>query len=37
MTHLALLEVDDDGNAATWGDHLSDEEYGAAPDGTEER
>ena len=31
MTHLAMLEVDDDGNAATWGDHVSDDEYGAAP------
>jgi hypothetical protein len=26
-----MLEVDDDGNAATWGDHVSDEEYAAAP------
>lgn len=31
MTHLAMLEVDAEGNAATWGDHVSDEEYGAAP------
>jgi quercetin dioxygenase-like cupin family protein len=31
MTHLAMLEVDDDGNPATWGDHVTDEEYGAAP------
>jgi quercetin dioxygenase-like cupin family protein len=31
MTHLAMLEVDHDGNAATWGDHVSDEEYAAAP------
>jgi hypothetical protein len=31
MTHLALLEVDDEGNVATWGDHVTDEEYGAAP------
>ena len=31
MTHLAMLEVDDEGNNATWGDHVSDEEYGAAP------
>jgi quercetin dioxygenase-like cupin family protein len=31
MTHLAMLEVDDDGNPATWGDHVSDEEYRAAP------
>jgi quercetin dioxygenase-like cupin family protein len=31
MTHLAMLQVDDEGNAATWGDHVSDGEYGAAP------
>jgi quercetin dioxygenase-like cupin family protein len=31
MTHLAMLELDDDGNAARWGDHVSDEEYAAAP------
>ena len=31
MTHIAMLAVDDDGNAANWGDHVSDEEYGAAP------
>jgi len=31
MTHLALLEVDDHGNVATWGDHVTDEEYAAAP------
>ena len=30
MTHLAMLEVDDAGNAATWGDHVTDEEYAAA-------
>jgi quercetin dioxygenase-like cupin family protein len=29
MTHLAMLEVDDDGNSATWGDHVTDQEYGA--------
>jgi hypothetical protein len=22
-----MLEIDDDGNPATWGDHVSDEEY----------
>ena len=33
MTHIAILEVDDDGNAANWLDHVSDEEYGAAPAG----
>ena len=27
MTHLAMLEVDDQGNSATWGDHVSDQEY----------
>ena len=31
MTHLALHQVDDDGTAATWGDHVTDEEYAAAP------
>ena len=31
MTHLAMLQVDDDGNAATWGEHVTDEEYAAAP------
>jgi quercetin dioxygenase-like cupin family protein len=31
MTHLAMLEVGDDGNPATWGDHVSDDEYTAAP------
>ena len=30
MTHLAMVEVDDEGNAATWGDHVTDEEYDAA-------
>jgi hypothetical protein len=31
MTHLAMLEVDERGNAAVWGEHVSDDEYGAAP------
>jgi len=31
MTHLAMHEVDDEGNAVTWGDHLRDEEYDASP------
>jgi quercetin dioxygenase-like cupin family protein len=31
MTHLSLVEVDENGNAATWADHVTDEEYGAAP------
>ena len=29
MTHIAMLEVDDKGNTATWGDHVTDDEYGA--------
>jgi quercetin dioxygenase-like cupin family protein len=32
MTHLAMLEVDDEGTSATWGDQVSDDEYKAAPD-----
>jgi quercetin dioxygenase-like cupin family protein len=31
MTHLAMLEVGEDGSPATWGDHVTDEEYAAAP------
>ena len=31
MTHLAMIEVDDDGNPARWGDYVTDEEYGPAP------
>jgi quercetin dioxygenase-like cupin family protein len=31
MTHIAMLEVDQDGNSATWGDHVTDDEYSAAP------
>lgn len=31
MTHLAMLEVDPEGTPATWGDHVTDEEYAAAP------
>jgi quercetin dioxygenase-like cupin family protein len=31
MTHLAMLVVDDAGNSAVWGEHVSDDEYGAAP------
>ena len=31
MTHLAIQEVDAEGNAASWGDHVTDGEYAAAP------
>ena len=30
MSHMAVVQVDDAGNAATWLDHVTDEEYGAA-------
>jgi quercetin dioxygenase-like cupin family protein len=32
MVHLAVVQVDEQGNAATWGEPVTDEEYGAAPD-----
>ena len=31
MTHLAMHEVDASGSPVTWGEHVTDEEYGAAP------
>jgi quercetin dioxygenase-like cupin family protein len=31
MTHIAIVDVDEEGNAATWGDHVTDEEYLAEP------
>jgi quercetin dioxygenase-like cupin family protein len=31
MTHMAMHDVDAEGNVAVWGDHVSDDEYGAAP------
>ena len=31
MTHLAMMQVDDEGTTATWGAHVSDEEYAATP------
>ena len=27
MTHIAMLDVDGEGNPATWGDHVTDDEY----------
>jgi len=29
MTHIAMLDVDDEGRNADWGEHVTDEEYGA--------
>ena len=31
MTHIAMLEADDEGNVAAWGDHVTDEEYNNPP------
>ncbi len=31
MTHLAMLEVDEHGTGATWGQHVSEDEYNATP------
>jgi quercetin dioxygenase-like cupin family protein len=31
MHHIAIQELDDQGNFVTWGERVSDEEYGAAP------
>jgi quercetin dioxygenase-like cupin family protein len=31
MAHIAMQEVDEQGSPVTWGEHVSDEEYGAAP------
>ena len=31
MTHVAMLDVDDEGASATWGDHVTDEEYASSP------
>ncbi len=31
MVHVAMLDVDEKGNNAVWGDHVTDEEYEAAP------
>jgi quercetin dioxygenase-like cupin family protein len=29
MAHIAMQQVDDEGDAARWGDHVTDEEYSA--------
>jgi len=31
MVHIALNEVDEEHVAAHWGEHVTDEEYAAAP------
>jgi quercetin dioxygenase-like cupin family protein len=32
MTHIAMQQADDEGNVVIWGDHVTDEEYAAAPE-----
>jgi quercetin dioxygenase-like cupin family protein len=31
MTHLAMQQADEEGNVATWGDHVTEKEYSAVP------
>ena len=31
MTHIAMQEADDFGSSVAWREHVTDEEYGAAP------
>jgi quercetin dioxygenase-like cupin family protein len=31
MTHIAIQEVDESGSAASWGEHVTDEQYEAGP------
>ena len=31
MTHIAIVEVDEAGHPAAWGEHVTEEEYAAAP------
>ena len=31
MTHIAIQDTDESGNAVNWGRHVSDDEYAAAP------
>jgi quercetin dioxygenase-like cupin family protein len=31
MTHLAMLQTDEQGTSSTWGDHVTDEEYNQRP------
>jgi quercetin dioxygenase-like cupin family protein len=31
MTHLAMLQTDEAGTSAEWGEHVTDEEYGQQP------
>jgi quercetin dioxygenase-like cupin family protein len=33
MTHIAMVEADDEGKTSSWGEHVTDEEYHGRPKG----
>ena len=33
MTHIAMQQIDDEGSAVAWGEHVSDDDYNAQPRG----
>ena len=35
MTHIAIQQADENGSPVSWGEHVSDEQYGQAPEVTE--
>jgi len=35
MTHIAIQQADESGSPVSWGEHVTDEQYGQAPDVTE--
>jgi quercetin dioxygenase-like cupin family protein len=35
MTHIAIQQADESGSFVSWAEHVSDEQYGQAPDVTE--
>jgi quercetin dioxygenase-like cupin family protein len=35
MTHVAFQQADEQGNVVSWGEHVTDDEYGQAPDVSE--
>ena len=35
MTHVAIQQADESGSPVSWGEHVSDEQYGRAPDVSE--
>jgi quercetin dioxygenase-like cupin family protein len=34
MTHIAIQQADENGSPVSWGEHVTDEQYGQAPDVT---